>query len=151
MYQKSNDLERPCSTVSVQNRHNSDPKGGVFVPPFQKGMKTWTSNCQDVSKVSTGFIPPFKKENNETTEHRNQIDQNMTTSTLHSDSVAQYCDRKSLHEGSNPKPTTSVESIPLEIMDAEEKGSNLLFCIININCLIVLGLCQSVQPFLQMI
>ncbi|XP_058600770.1 breast cancer type 2 susceptibility protein [Onychostoma macrolepis] len=121
--QKSNDLERPCSTVSVQNRHNSDLKGGVFVPPFQKGMKTGTSNCQDVSKVSTGFIPPFKKENKETTEHRNQIDQNMTTSTSHSESVAQYCDRKSLHEGSNPKPTTSVESIPLKIMDAEEKDT----------------------------
>lgn len=127
MDRKSNVLERPYSTVSVQNRHNSDPKGGVFVPPFQKGMKTGTSNCQDVSKVSTGFIPPFKKENKETTEHRNQIDQNMTTSISHSDSVAQYCDRKSLHEGSNPKPTTSVESIPFKIMDAEEKGSNLLF------------------------
>ncbi|XP_016130473.1 breast cancer type 2 susceptibility protein isoform X1 [Sinocyclocheilus grahami] len=118
--QKSNNLERPCSTVSVQNRHNSDHKGGVFVPPFQKGMKTGTSNCQDVSKVSTGFIPPFKKENKETTEHRNQIDQNMTY-TSHSDSVAQYCDRKSLLEGSKPKPTNSVESIPLKIMDAEEK------------------------------
>ncbi|XP_042595704.1 breast cancer type 2 susceptibility protein homolog isoform X2 [Cyprinus carpio] len=117
---KSNNLERPCSTVSVQNRHNSDHKGGVFVPPFQKGMKTGTSNCQDVSKVSTGFIPPFKKENKETTEHRNQIDQNMT-STSHSDSVAQYCDTKSLHEGSKPKPATSVESIPLKIMDDEEK------------------------------
>ncbi len=75
----------------------------------------------------------------------------MTTSTSHSESVAQYYDRKSLHEASNPKPTTSVESIHLKIVDAEEKGSNLLFCIINIYCLIVLGLCQSVQPFLQMI
>uniref|UniRef100_A0A8C2F3Y6 BRCA2 DNA repair associated n=1 Tax=Cyprinus carpio TaxID=7962 RepID=A0A8C2F3Y6_CYPCA len=118
--QKSNNLERPCSTVSVQNRHNSDHKGGVSVSPFQKGMKTGTSNCQDVSKVSTGFIPPFKKENKETTEHRNQIDQNMT-STSHSDSVAQYCDTKSLHEGSKPKPATLVESIPLKIMDDEEK------------------------------
>ncbi|KAI2656352.1 hypothetical protein H4Q32_013257 [Labeo rohita] len=121
--QKSNDLKQQCSTVSVQNRCNSDPKGGVFVPPFQKGIKTRTSNCQDVSKVSTGFVPPFKKDNKETTEHSNQIDQNMTISTSHSDSVAQYCDEKKLLEGSNPKPTTSVESVPLKIMDSEEKDT----------------------------
>uniref|UniRef100_A0A8C2F751 BRCA2 DNA repair associated n=1 Tax=Cyprinus carpio TaxID=7962 RepID=A0A8C2F751_CYPCA len=77
--QKSDDLEQPCSTVSIQNRFNSDPKGGVFVPPFQKGMKTGTSVCQDVSEV------------------------------------------KNQHEGSDLKPTTSVESIPLKIMDSEEK------------------------------
>ncbi|XP_026137610.1 breast cancer type 2 susceptibility protein homolog isoform X1 [Carassius auratus] len=120
--QKSNNLERPCSTVSVQNRHNSDHTEGVFVPPFQKGMKTGTSNCQDVSKVSTGFIPPFKKKNKETTEPRNQIDQNMISAS-HSDSVAQYCDRTSLHEGSKPKPTISLERIPLKVMDAEEKDT----------------------------
>ncbi|XP_073673869.1 breast cancer type 2 susceptibility protein [Garra rufa] len=117
------DLKQQCSTVSVQDRRNSDPKGGVFVPPFPKGVKTRTSNCQDISKVSTGFIPPFKKDNKETTEHSNQIDQNMTTSTSHSDSVAQHCDEKNLHEGSNPKLTTSVESVPLKITDSEEKDT----------------------------
>ncbi|XP_043115679.1 breast cancer type 2 susceptibility protein [Puntigrus tetrazona] len=122
MDQKSNDLEQPCSTISVQDTHNPDSKG-VFVPPFQRVLKSGTSNCQDVSKVSTGFIPPFRKENKETAEHRNQIDQNMTTSTSHSDSVAQHCDGKSLHEGSNPKPTTSVESVPLKIMDAKGKDT----------------------------
>ncbi|KAK2880881.1 hypothetical protein Q8A67_018149 [Cirrhinus molitorella] len=121
--QKSNDLKQPYSALSVQNRPSSDPKGGVFVPPFQKGIKTRTSNCQDVSKVSTGFIPPFKKDNKETTEHSNQIDQNITTSTSHSDSVAQYCDGKNLHEGCNPELTTSVESVALKIMDSEEKGA----------------------------
>uniref|UniRef100_A0A671L2V7 Breast cancer type 2 susceptibility protein homolog n=1 Tax=Sinocyclocheilus anshuiensis TaxID=1608454 RepID=A0A671L2V7_9TELE len=130
--QKSDDLKQPCSTVSVQNRRNSDPKGGVFVPPFQKDMKTEPSNCQDVSKVSTGFIPPFKKENKETTEHSNQIDQNMTTSVSHSDNVAQYCDGKNLHEGSNPQPTTSVETIPLKIMDSEEKDTEACWEILNL-------------------
>uniref|UniRef100_A0A672Q9F0 Breast cancer type 2 susceptibility protein homolog n=1 Tax=Sinocyclocheilus grahami TaxID=75366 RepID=A0A672Q9F0_SINGR len=131
--QKSDDLKQSCSTVSVQNRRNSDPKEGVFVPPFQKDMKTETSNCQDVStEVSTGFIPHFKKENKETTEHGNQIDQNMTTSVSHSDNVAQYCDRKNLHEGSNPQPTTSVETIPLKIMDSEEKDTETCWETLNL-------------------
>uniref|UniRef100_A0A9J7YCY1 BRCA2 DNA repair associated n=1 Tax=Cyprinus carpio carpio TaxID=630221 RepID=A0A9J7YCY1_CYPCA len=127
--QKSDDLEQPCSTVSIQNRCYSDPKGGVFVPPFQKGMKTGTSVCQDVSEVSTGFIPPFKKENKETTEHSNQIDQ---TSISHNDSVGRYCDRKNQHEGSDPKPTTSVESIPLKIMDSEEKDTEACWETLNL-------------------
>ncbi|XP_067306546.1 breast cancer type 2 susceptibility protein [Pseudorasbora parva] len=121
MGEKSNDLEKHC-TVSVQNRLPSDTKEGVSVPPFQKVMMTGTSNCQNVSKVASGFIPPFKKENKEKTDHSNQMDQKVSTSTSHSDSVAQYCDEKNLHEGFKPKLTTSVESL-MKTRDSEEKDS----------------------------
>lgn len=122
---KSNDLEQHCSTVSFQNRPNSDTKGAVFVPPFQKVLMNGTSDCQNVSKVSSSFIPPFKKENKDKTDHCNQMDQKMTTSKSHNDSVAQYCDEKNLQEGFKPKSTTSVESV-VKMMDSEEKGSHLL-------------------------
>lgn len=120
---KSNDLEKHCSTMSVQNRRNSDTKGVVFVPPIQEVMMTGTSNCQNVSKVSSGFMPPFKKENNEKTDHSNQMDQKMKASTSHSDS--------DLHEGFKPRSTTSVESV-VKIMNTEEKGIHLLSLLIII-------------------
>ncbi|XP_077064244.1 breast cancer type 2 susceptibility protein [Siphateles boraxobius] len=114
--EKSNDLEKHCSTVSVQNRRNSDTKGGVFLSPIQEVMMTGTSNCQNVSKVSSGFMPPFKKENKEKTDHSNQMDQKMKASTSHSDSY--------LHEGFKPKSTTSVESV-VKIMNSEEKDTEV--------------------------
>ncbi|XP_067221883.1 breast cancer type 2 susceptibility protein [Chanodichthys erythropterus] len=121
--EKSNDLEQHCSTVSVQNRRNSGTKGVVFVPPFQKVLMAGTSNCQNtVSKVSSSFISPFKKENKEQTDHCNQMDQKMTTSTSHNDSVVQYCDEKNLQEGFKPKSTISVESV-VNMMDSEEKDT----------------------------
>lgn len=107
--------------MSVQNRRNSDTKGVVFVPPIQEVMMTGTSNCQNVSKVSSGFMPPFKKENNEKTDHSNQMDQKMKASTSHSDS--------DLHEGFKPRSTTSVESV-VKIMNTEEKGIHLLSLLI---------------------
>ncbi|XDV32091.1 hypothetical protein PO909_002983 [Leuciscus waleckii] len=112
--EKSSDLEKHCSTMSVQNRRNSDTKGVVFVPPIQEVMMTGTSNCQNVSKVSSGFMPPFKKENNEKTDHSNQMDQKMNASTSHSNS--------DLHEGFKPRSTTSVESV-MKIMNTEEKDT----------------------------
>lgn len=124
MGEKSNDHEQHCSTVSVQNRRNSDTKG-VFVPPFQKVLMAGTSNSQNVSKASSGFIPVFKKEDKVKTDHSNQMDQMMTTSTSHSDSCVQYCNEKNLQEGYKPNSTTSVERV-VKIIDSEEKGSHLL-------------------------
>ncbi|KAG1951873.1 BREAST CANCER 2 like 2A [Pimephales promelas] len=114
--EKSNYLENHCSTVSVQNRRNSDTKGWVFVSPFQEVMMTGTSNCQHVSKVSSGFMPPFKKENKEKTDHSNQMDQKVKASTSHSDS--------NLHEGFKPKSTTSLES-GVKIMKSKEKDTEV--------------------------
>ncbi|KAK7156638.1 hypothetical protein R3I94_006625 [Phoxinus phoxinus] len=112
--EKSNDLEKHCSTVSVQNGCNSDTKGGVFMPPIQEVMMTGTSICQNISKVSSGFMPLFKKENEEKNDHINQMDQKMKASTSHSDS--------DLHEGFKPRSTTSVESV-VKIINSEEKDT----------------------------
>ncbi|XP_051534410.1 breast cancer type 2 susceptibility protein isoform X2 [Myxocyprinus asiaticus] len=129
--QKSNDLN---------NIGQSVPKGGVFVTPFRKTMKTETSKGRDVSEKSTDFIPPFKKANKDNTGRSNSLlihscvskppfgqntalDKRFITSTSNTHNVPLYCGEKSLHVGSKPETTVSVENIPLKNLHSEERDT----------------------------
>lgn len=118
----------------------------MFVPPFQKSVKTKTSRGQDASKASSGFIPPFKKENKDSTnsncsiknscEPKAQVGsckamENITTSsTTSSNSAAQYCGEDNLLAGSKPEATISMDNISLKNIDSDEGGNHLQFLFI---------------------
>lgn len=123
MDQKSNNIEEHCSTESVQKRCNSGHMGGVFIPPFQKGMNPATSNSQDASKVSSGIVLSFKIVNQEKNPNSKEMDQIMAISKSHCDRGKQYCNEK--NQDSKPKSSFSVRRIPLNIGNIDEKGRHL--------------------------
>ncbi|XP_055052858.2 LOW QUALITY PROTEIN: breast cancer type 2 susceptibility protein [Misgurnus anguillicaudatus] len=132
--QKSNDGVQQCSAASVQS------KRPVFVPPFQKGVKTKTSKAQDASKASSGFIPPFKKENKDSTNSNCSIknscesktqagsckamenETTCTTPTTHS--AAQYYGEDNPHADLKPEATISMDNISMKKIDYDERDTD---------------------------
>ncbi|KAI7801012.1 breast cancer type 2 susceptibility protein [Triplophysa rosa] len=131
--QNSNDCVQHSSTATFQKR-----KPAVFVPPFKKN-KPDTSDGQDASKVSSGFIPPFGKDTKDDTCHSDSLIKNpceskpqvdscttqentMTNSTPSTHSIEQYCGENDQHGASGTGENILVANIPLKNLDSEERG-----------------------------